>query len=216
VNAPGQFQAADGEIVGGASRSQMEAIDAIAGRLIRMRPDGRPLAVAVCSVEQGDGASFVAAHVALAIAGSGYSTLLIDADLDHPTVPRLIAPAEGVPGLADLLRSDAVSIGDVVQPGPVAALSVIHAHGEGERPTELLATARFAALIDDCIRTYEFTIVDTPPANRSANALSVIDAVGAALIVARLDHTFMDDVATLARSCVETGAKVIGATLIEG
>lgn len=197
------------------SSAQAEAIETIAGRLIALRPESGRLAFVVCGVARGDGATFMAAHLAMAIANSGYSTLLVDADLESPGLEAFIPGAPDVPGLVDLLSTGDLAPGEVMQPGPEASLTVVHAGQVKPRAIELVATAKFEAFIADCVRTYEFTIVDAPPANRTSQTVMIVDVVGSALIVARQDLSYMDDVAMLTKSITEAGATVLGAALIE-
>jgi protein-tyrosine kinase len=64
-------------------------------------------------------------------------------------------------------------------------------------------------VIAECLRDYEYTIVDTPAANRSADARRLAGIVGYGLIVARRNLSYLDDVATLASELAEDRANVI-------
>lgn len=195
---------------------QIEALDAIAGRLVTLRSKRSGLGLAVCAVARGDGASLTAAGLATAIAALGYSTVLVDADLEEPGLPSFISSDPTALGLADLLADERVSVADVMQPiVGLPPLSVVHAGAGGKGSADLVSTAGFSAFVADCMLNFEFTIIDTPPANRTTHAIEIVSAVGAAIVVARRDLSYMDDVATLARSISGANATVLGAILIE-
>ncbi|HET6971865.1 MAG TPA: hypothetical protein VFH92_12110, partial [Phenylobacterium sp.] len=139
MNAPAQRPAGVGPLLETLSPAQAEAIDTIAGRLIALRPESGRLAFVVCGVARGDGATFMAAHLAAAIAASGYATLLIDADMETPGLPAFIPRAPDTLGLVDLLSSDDVAPGEIMQPGPEPALTVVHAGDSRPRASELVA-----------------------------------------------------------------------------
>jgi Mrp family chromosome partitioning ATPase len=60
------------------------------------------------------------------------------------------------------------------------------------------------------MRDYGCTIVDTPAANRSADARAIAAAVGYAVVVGRRSFTFLDDTNLLSQQLAQDGVKVIG------
>jgi protein-tyrosine kinase len=192
---------------------QAEAIRAIATRLIDSDSKARRRGLAVVGVADHEGATFVAANLAVAIAQAGYSTLLVDADLADPELGRLLGAAEGAKGLSDLLADPTVNMEDVLHRDILPGLSAVYAGTGGAQHEHHLRAAQFERFIDSCMRDFDYTIVDTPAANLSADAMQVVAVVGYAMVVARRDHAFADDVATLVRAIEETGAVVAGTVL---
>jgi Mrp family chromosome partitioning ATPase len=74
----------------------------------------------------------------------------------------------------------------------------------------LLAKYRFETLVDFCLRNYDVTLIDTPPANSCADARLISKVVRYSLIVARKDKTFVDDMKTLIGQLESDDVKVIG------
>ena len=64
-----------------------------------------------------------------------------------------------------------------------------------------------------CFRSFDLTIIDTPPANRSSDAGLVSAVAGYSLIVARKDKSFVADIKTLADQLGSDGVRVIGTVL---
>lgn len=189
----------------------VEAIRAAGSQLIDQHVAAGRRGLAMCGVSRGVGVTFVAANLALVLAQGGLSTLLIDANLRDPGVDKLITPQTPGAGLQQFLRSASLSRSEVIHAEVLPNLSVMLAGGPALGVSELIGGERMRVLIADCLRDYDLTIIDTPPANRSADARAITAAVGYGLIVARRGLSRVDDVATLARELQEDGAQVIGA-----
>ncbi len=89
------------------------------------------------------------------------------------------------------------------------------AGGVPANPQELLAGARFRSLTEFCLREFDATILDTPPANLCADARRVSTLIGYSLIVARRNVTYVDDVKTLVSQLEADRARVVGTVLNE-
>ena len=172
-------------------------------------------ALAVCSASPGEGCSFVAANLGLALAQVGVKAALIDADLRDGGLERLIQPPRALPGLADFLASPSLNYGDVIAADVLPGLSVIFAGGAAPSPQELLASERFGEFMAFCLREFEATIVDTSPANRCADARRVSTVAGYSLIVTRRHLTYVDDVKTLTHQLRADHATIVGAVMNE-
>ncbi|PZQ55157.1 MAG: diutan polysaccharide export protein [Phenylobacterium zucineum] len=165
--------------------------------------------LAVCGASAGGGATFVSASLAAALAQSGVPTLLIEANLRDPGLNRLIHASLPAPGLLQYLRSEAAAI-DVMLPDVAPGLAVLFAGGTTSGADELLCSVRFRDLLTHCLRDYAAVIVDTPPANRYADARTVAAAVGYAAIVARREYSYVNDAALLTHQLSDAGVTVIG------
>jgi Mrp family chromosome partitioning ATPase len=142
-------------------------------------------------------------------------TLLIDTDLHAPGVGDLIRPLRPTEGLAQYLASETMGTAEVIAPDVLPDLSVMYAGGPSPDAQELLGGERFRDLMAICLRDYEATIVDTPPANRWSDARRVSTVVGYAIIIAARDKTFVDDVKILADQLQADHARVVGTVLNE-
>ena len=172
-------------------------------------------ALAVCAASRGSGCTFVATNLAVALSQIGVNTLLLDADLRAPGVAL---PALGIePPKIDLRAalSSPVNFNECVQRNVIPALSVLFSAGSAPNAQELLASARFKSLMDFCLREFDATIVDTPPANIYSDARRVSTVVGYSLIVARRNKSHINDIKTLAEHLRGDHANVIGTVLNE-
>jgi protein-tyrosine kinase len=172
-------------------------------------------ALAVCAASPDVGCTFIAANLAVALSQIGVKTVLIDADLHHPGIESLLRPSRAVEGLQQCLASAEVGFYDVIHADVLPNLSVMFAGGAGTNPQELLGSDRFKSVMEVCLRDFEATIVDTPPANRWSDARRVSTVVGYALIVAARDKSFVDDIKILAGQLQADHARVVGTVLNE-
>jgi protein-tyrosine kinase len=155
----------------------------------------------------------MAGNLAVALSQIGVKTLLIDADLHHPSVDSLITPSVAGDGLAHCLASPTVNFYQVIHSDVLPNLSVLFAGGAATDAQELLGGERFQALMAMCLRDFDATIIDTPPANLCSDARRVSTVVGYSLIVAARDKSFVEDVKTLAGQLQADHARVIGTVL---
>jgi Mrp family chromosome partitioning ATPase len=118
--------------------------------------------------------------------------------------------------LAQCLASDEIGFGEVIDADVLPNLSVIYSGGPSANPQELLGGERFHMLMEFCLREFDATILDTPPANTCADARRISTVVGYSLIVTRRHKSFVDDVRTLASQLEADRAKVVGTVLNEG
>jgi capsular exopolysaccharide synthesis family protein len=192
---------------------RVEALRSLRTQLMERHLRQGRRAIAVCGPGARVGTSFMAANLAVAFARAGVRTLLIDANLRCPAIHQFIVPDRPVSGLDQCLSSQGASFADAVQNAVITNLSVIYSGGPAADALEKLSGPRFQPLMDMCIRDFDVCIVDTPPANRYADALRITAVAGYGLIVLRKHVSFVQDVDTLTAQIGATGARVIGAVL---
>jgi len=195
--------------------SQAEAIRGLRTHIMARHVQEGRRALAVCAASEDVGCTFIAANLAVALSQVGVNTLIIDADLRQPRLDTLIPPRNPGSGLRHWLGSPEVNFSRVIETDVLPNLSVMHSGGPVPNPQELLANDRFRALMDYCLREFDATIVDTPPANTCSDALRIANVVGYCLIVSRRDKSFIDDVKTLGKQLEANHARIVGTVLNE-
>lgn len=169
----------------------------------------KPRALALVSPGSGEGRSHVAANLSVLFAQLGLRTLLIDADLRAPRQHRIFdIPDRG--GLSSVLSSRAA--GEVPLPA-FGSLSVLPSGALPPNPQELLLRPALASYLELASAQYDVVLIDTPPARSCADALGVAFCAGSALVLARTNHTRLDEAAVLARGLAAGGTLVLGAVL---
>jgi chain length determinant protein tyrosine kinase EpsG len=173
--------------------------------------DARQHALAIVSAGSGEGRSWMIANLAVLFSQLGKRTLLIDADLRKPRQHQIF----GVPnrtGLSAVLagRAGWEAVAEVKQ---LPDLWLLPAGAVPPNPQELIARPGFAKLIAAMRSNYEVILVDTPAANKSADASTVAARAGAALVLACQDASSMGKVAALSDELRQFGVTVVGAVL---
>jgi capsular exopolysaccharide synthesis family protein len=162
------------------------------------------------------GGTFVAANLALSLAQAGVDTLLVDGNLRSPSVQHLIRPNRELPGLRDCLSSRGGLAANYVQEEVLPHFSVLFAGGSAPNAQELLASAAFEQVVNNCMRDFTMTIIDTPPANSCADGRRIASVAGYALIVSRRNKGLVEDVKTLVGQLRAAHATVIGTVMNDG
>jgi protein-tyrosine kinase len=152
-------------------------------RLLRLGAR-RPLrVVAVTSAGRREGRTTTAANLALTAAQEGRSTLLVEADLRHPTLAALLGLAPRA-GLAEVLAGAAELAQAVTRVGPLSVLCA----GEG-RDGASARSPRAAALMEQLRAAWDLVVLDAPPALAFSDGDRIAAAADAALLVVRAGTT---------------------------
>lgn len=195
--------------------ARAEAIRTLRTHIMAQHVDDGRRGLAICAASAGVGATFTAVNLAVALAQIGVKVLLIDGDLRSAQIDQYIRSVPPLLGLKQSLEGDDVNLSASIQTDVVENLSVMFAGGVSGSAQELLAGDRFSRLVETCLRDYDLTLIDTPPANRCADARRISTVAGYSLIVARQHGTFVNDIKALAAQLREDRAQVIGSVLNE-
>jgi len=139
--------------------------------------------------------------------------LLVDGDLRTPSVHTYFDQPLSGGGLYACLASFSDSIAEFTDENVLPNLDVLGAGLPDAAAHELLASDKFPDIINTCVRDYDMTIIDTPPANSCADGLRIATVTGYGLIVARKNRTLVSDVQVLAGQLRLERAHAIGTVL---
>jgi capsular exopolysaccharide synthesis family protein len=144
----------------------------------------RPLKrLLIASARHGDGRTCVTLNLAAALATTKQRVLVIDADLQRPSVSRLLGIDSEV-GLAEAVANNMPPDETVTRLLPVD-FYVLPTRGQVENSAELLASPVFGRLIEDFESRYDFILFDTAPLLTSADVSLLSLHADAALLVVR-------------------------------
>jgi capsular exopolysaccharide synthesis family protein len=137
-----------------------------------------PRTLGLTSCASGEGVSTVAAQLAITAASAGQRVLLLDANLERPSLHRLFALKRG-PGFAHALGEDS-RLEDVIQSSALPNLSVLTA---GQVDTDMAPcqdTAALAAFVGAAKRAFPLVVFDLPAlarTNFTARLAGLLDGV---------------------------------------
>ena len=210
---PAEVPPIESVMVTGSHSVEAEAIRALRTRLVAQHLREGRRSLAICSAAAETGCTYIAVNLAVAMAQAGVRTALVDTNLRDPMVADLCGLPLEMPGLADYLANDSVTVAEIVDTDLMANLAVIGGGDSPANPQELLSGARFRGLADQLLREYDLTIFDTAPANICSDGLRVATMAGFSLIVTRKHKSYVEDVKTLAKQLRADRSVVVGSIL---
>ncbi|HET6679306.1 MAG TPA: CpsD/CapB family tyrosine-protein kinase [Nitrospira sp.] len=133
--------------------------------LEQRRHSGHLQVVAVSSPTMGDGKTVTSINLAAALAQSPQSrVLLVDADFRKPSVQAQLGMRDNnALGFRDAILNPDLALKDIVQRLPGTTLSVLTVGRSQVMPHEVIKSTRFAEVLDEARRDYEWIILDTAP-----------------------------------------------------
>jgi len=168
--------------------------------------------VAVTAARSGQGASTLAANLAISFAQMGERTLLIDANFRRPSQHLLFGLDNSV-GLSQLLSGRISTNAAYSLVAPFDTLAVICAGPPPTNPQELLCRVAFSYLIETAPSAFDVVIVDSPPVLDFADAQLIIALAKGCILSARRNVTTVADLQLSKSRIAPTGATLIGAVL---
>ncbi|NRR31612.1 chain length determinant protein tyrosine kinase EpsG [Oxalobacteraceae bacterium] len=192
---------------------QVETLRAVRSQLmLRWFARGRKSLV-VAGINNGDGVSMLAANLAVVFSQLGENTLLVDANMRKPTQHNIF-DLKGRQGLSDVLAGRA-GFDAIDRIDSFVSLSVLTAGTLPPNPQELVSRASFANLNTDLQARYDVVLYDVPALASASDVLAIAARSGGVLLVARKNHTMLDDVQTMSEKLRHSGAEVVGSVLVD-
>lgn len=190
---------------------QVEQLRALRGQLMRRWFATGHKTLAIVSMSAGDGASYLAANLAVVFSQLGERTLLIDADLRNPR-QHSVFNLGSRQGLSDMLVGRA-NHGTVVRIPAFSDLSVLTAGTVPPNPAEILSRATLPVLLEDFAKRYDIILIDTPPAGMNADALTIATQAAGAMLVMRKNQTRLAAARTHKTEMSTAGVEMVGTVL---
>jgi capsular exopolysaccharide synthesis family protein len=174
--------------------------------------DGKTRTLVVTSSVPGEGKTTTAANLAIVLAESGSSVLLLDADLRAPRVATYLG-IEGSVGLTDVLVGR-FPLADVVQAwGPHRELHVLPAGRIPPNPSDLLGSKGMAELIDTVSNQYDYVLIDAPPVLPVTDAAVLSRVTSGILLVVGAGRVKHNEVEAALDALETVGASPVGIVL---
>lgn len=166
--------------------------------------------IALLSACAGEGRSQLAAELAISFSQLGRRTLLVDADLRQPK-QQVLFGSTNESGLAEAIARNQKPWFHPVDGLP--QLSLLTSGSIPRNPLELLSDGRFAKLLQDWRKAYEFVILDTPPVQSYADGLAIATLAGRVIVLSRGQHTTFNETRELMRRLATTQSQILGAVI---
>jgi protein-tyrosine kinase len=179
-----------------------------------LAPDQPRRALAVVSPDVGDGKTYLASNMAVALSQLGGPTLLIDADMRTPRQQEVFgfdAPRIGLSGMLTGRTDD-----HIIQRSPsLPSLYVLPVGAIPPNPLELIQRPAFGLLMQEMIAKFDYVVVDTPAAVHGADSRVIAAACGAVMVIGRRGRSRMKSMNALLAGLAKTHAQLAGVVMNE-
>lgn len=174
--------------------------------------DQRLRSVVLTSSLSGEGKTVVSTNLAIVYAQSGRRTLLVDADLRRPGIPRILR-LDNTAGLTNLLRHDDVDLDELLQTTEEPNLRVLTSGPIPPNPSELLNSNRMAEVMDMLGKICDVIVYDSPPIQAVTDAALLAARADATILVVHAGRTREPIVRNSRQALAKVAAHVVGVVL---
>ncbi|MET0134696.1 MAG: polysaccharide biosynthesis tyrosine autokinase [Kibdelosporangium sp.] len=173
--------------------------------------DHPPKRVAVVSALPGEAKTTTACNLAIIMAESGASVVLVDADLRRPRIADILG-LEGAVGLTSVLIAH-TGLNQALQRWGPTGISILTSGPVPPNPSELLASQHMGDLLAELAGRFDVVVVDTPPLLAVTDAAILARWCDGALLVVRQGKTTKKQVRSAAAALSAVSARILGVVL---
>lgn len=166
--------------------SIVEAYKNIRTNIIALMAKNSSQVLAISSPNAAEGKSTTALNIAITISQLEKKVLIIDADAHRPSIHKKLKISNDV-GILNLIVNN-TDINDAIY-SHNDYLDVITCGTNSTKPSEILNSENFDALLNKFKEKYDYIIIDTPPINPVSDALVIAQKVDTIILVVRAAST---------------------------
>ena len=167
--------------------------------------------ILVTSSGPDEGKSLTVANLAVSMAQSGKSVLVLDADLRYPTQHKLFGLANRQ-GLSGALVQDQ-NYRDYLKETTVPGLMILTAGPIPPNPAELVGSQQMKRLIEEAREQFHMVLIDSPAIIAVTDAAILAQKVDGVILVLASGKVNKDDAQTAKVQLDNVGAKILGSIL---
>jgi succinoglycan biosynthesis transport protein ExoP len=180
---------------------------------LRFSSVDRPMrSLAITSPSPAEGKSTMAANLAVVMAQTGKSVVLVDADLRRPMLHRIFQ-VSNKEGLTSLLLDQEPTLDGHLQETGIENLRVLTSGPLPPNPSELLGSQRMQHVVEQIEREADLTLYDTPPILPVTDATVLAPQTDGVLMVTQAGRTRQGAARRAVETLQQVGANILGATL---
>jgi succinoglycan biosynthesis transport protein ExoP len=164
--------------------------------------------IQITSPNPGDGKTTLVSNLAVAIAQSGKSILLIDSDVRRPRLHRIFGCKSSI-GLTSAISGE-VDLNTAIQTTGVPNLTLLACGPKPPNPAELLCSPNFAEILEQAREQYDYVIIDTPPLLAVTDASVVAARADGIMLTMRISKHSRPNTLRAVEQLKEVGGKIHG------
>jgi len=173
--------------------------------------DNPPRMIVVTSTSPSEGKTTTSLNIALALAESEHSVVLVDGDLRRPRLAKYLN-VTGAVGFSTVLFGGA-PLDEVLQKTQFPRLTVLTAGTIPPNPSELLGSVAARKILDELRNRFDYVIIDSPPLLAVTDGLILAAQADGALVVVRAGQTKRDQLTHAIGMLNDVGATILGTVL---
>lgn len=163
----------------------------------------------VTSCSPAEGKSTNCLNMAITMAETGSSVLLIDADMRKPVQHSLLR-LDNKMGLSSILGGISRNVSKLIIKDVRPNLDVLTAGPIPPNPAELLQSARMDQLLDIVGDHYDYVFIDTPPVTVVTDALLLNKKIAGIVFIIKEGHTTHNEINEALEKVKMTEGKILG------
>lgn len=179
--------------------------------LVFMNPDRPYRRLLVTSAAPSEGKTTVATSIAISLAQGGQRVCIIDCDLRRPRIHRIFDRAGDV-GVMSVMLGEA-TLEEVAKPTIVPNLYCIPCGPIPPNSADVVASEKFARLLDELSERFDRIILDSPPTAAVTDSAILSTLVDGVIFVVRSFKTNLSLCRSGLRSLRDVDAPIAGAVL---
>ena len=187
-----------------------EAYRSLRTSLLYAVADAPPRVILITSPGAADGKSTTCANLAMVLAQADKETLVIDGDLREPSLHRIFG-VPNVSGVVNVLAGEHDLLEVCREPFP--SLKAISTGPIPPNPAELLSSDRFAELVVQARRLFDYVLIDSPPTGLVSDPMIIATQADAVLLVLDSEGTSKRSLRKAMRNLEAVGANVLGTVI---
>lgn len=203
------------EVVHEPRSSMSQAIYSIQTQIWLEARSNEATIITITSPGAEEGASVIAANLAVAFAQAGQRVVLVDGNLQHPSLWQPFKKDAKYPGLAELVAVPALVPQDVLVNGPHDGLQILLAGPVSMIPTERLIGERLENILADLRNRADVVIISAPPLLTDSDTLLFAANADHAIVVTQANRTRMDSLQTTLASIRAMHVNIFGLVLYD-
>jgi capsular exopolysaccharide synthesis family protein len=167
--------------------------------------------IMLTSAGPGEGKTTTASNLAVAYAQADKKVLLIDADLRKPTLHHMFVRSNRW-GLTNIIAGQ-TTVKEVICETDINNLHLLTSGPIPPNPSEILASKKMSALLEELKLTYDMIIIDTPPALAVTDAQIVATKCDGVILVIDSGKVKREVAMKVKASLEHVKARILGAVL---
>lgn len=167
--------------------------------------------LAIASTVRQEGKTTVLTHFAVLLAQSGQRVLLIDADVEHPTLHIMLGRSNDI-GLGDCLTG-AVGVQSAIHETPTQNLDLLPIGNMTQASVRAMGTDLFVLLLKEVREAYDIVLIDTPALGESLVPQVVTPCADGVLFLVGSGAVDRDQARLALEALRASHANVVGAVL---